>query len=246
MEKAGRSYRSRRLFGLGRSRYHITCRDTGCFGSGNFTGSDKLTGSGDRSQRIRTALSGYQGDEQQARNSFGSSDASTRRLAIGALERLGCLEPSDLVTALEDPDPSVRRRAAEASAKVPEIDLRPLLADPISSVSEAAAFAIGEQMAVDSIELLIEMAAGHEDPLCRESAIAALGALTTLDHGDRDAILQCLLSAMTDRPQIRRRAVLGLFQFDEAIAHEALTSALSAKDRQVRAAVGDLLGVPVD
>ncbi|HBV24712.1 MAG TPA: hypothetical protein DEB44_02135, partial [Acidimicrobiaceae bacterium] len=96
-----------------------------------------MTGSGDRSQRIRTALSGYQGDEQQARNSFGSSDASTRRLAIGALERLGCLEPSDLVTALEDPDPSVRRRAAEASAKVPEIDLRPLLADPISSVSEA-------------------------------------------------------------------------------------------------------------
>ena len=67
-----------------------------------------------------------------------------------------------------------------------------------------------------------------------------------MDHADRDAILQCLLSAMTDRPQIRRRAVLGLFQFDEAIAHEALTSALSDKDRQVRAAVGDLLGVPVD
>ena len=51
---------------------------------------------------------------------------------------------------------------------------------------------------------------------------------------------------MNDRPQVRRRAVLGLFQFDEPEAQEALEGALADKDRQVRAIAGDLLGVVTD
>jgi HEAT repeat protein len=90
------------------------------------------------------------------------------------------------------------------------------------------------------------MANNHEDALCRESAVAALGALATAGEVDRAAILMCLLGVMNDRPQIRRRAVLGLFQFDEAEAEEAIQGALADKDRQVRAIAGDLLGVMTD
>ena len=51
---------------------------------------------------------------------------------------------------------------------------------------------------------------------------------------------------MNDRAQVRRRAVLGLFQFEEPEAQQAVASALSDKDRQVRAVASELLGVVSD
>ena len=57
--------------------------------------------------------------------------------------------------------------------------------------------------------------------------------------------LEVLLDAMDDRPQIRRRALLGLHQFDDDRAETAVRAGLQDRDRQVRAVAGELLGVPV-
>ena len=90
------------------------------------------------------------------------------------------------------------------------------------------------------------MAQRHEDALCRESAIAALGALVASAEIHRVAILDCLLDAMNDKPQVRRRAVLGLSQFEEPQAQQMVEQALLDKDRQVRSVAADLLGVVAD
>ena len=134
----------------------------------------------------------------------------------------------------------------EIAAKRSDVEIAACLDDSVPAVAETAAFAIGERTETTAVSSLIAMANDHEDALCRESAVAALGALATADEVDRAEILTCLLGVMSDRPQIRRRAVLGLFQFDELEAEEALQGALADKDRQVRAIAGDLLGVMTD
>ena len=79
------------------------------------------------------------------------------------------------------------------------------------------------------------VAGAHEDPLAREAAVAALGAL-----GD-PAGLPAVLSACRDKPAVRRRAVLALAPFDGADVEEALRAALEDRDWQVRQAAEDLL-----
>ena len=54
------------------------------------------------------------------------------------------------------------------------------------------------------VDLLASIAAGHPEPLCREAAVAALGAI-----GD-EAGLPAVLAACHDRPAVRRRAVIAL------------------------------------
>jgi HEAT repeat protein len=126
------------------------------------------------------------------------------------------------------------------------VEIESYLGDPDASVADMAAFSLGEREEVGAVEELTKMARGHSDELCRETAVAALGALATTAGADRSAILVCLLDAMDDRAQIRRRAVLGLFQFEEPEAQLAVESALNDKDRQVRAVVSELLGVVSD
>src|SRR5437762_1926107 len=77
--------------------------------------------------------------------------------------------------------------------------------------------------------------AGHADALCREAAVAALGAI-----GD-PAGLPAILRATTDKPAIRRRAVLALAPFDGPEVDAALQRALTDRDWQVRQAAEDLL-----
>ena len=199
-----------------------------------------------REKRVQTAMAGHLGDEASARASLISGDSSTRRLAIGALERLNSLTTSELRAALDDPSSSVRRKALEITAKRSDVYARHHLSDPNPSVAETAAFAVGEQLDVAATELLILMAQRHEDALCRESAIAALGALVASAEIHRVAILDCLLGAMSDKPQVRRRAVLGLSQFEEPQAQQMVEQALLDKDRQVRSVAADLLGVVAD
>jgi HEAT repeat protein len=79
------------------------------------------------------------------------------------------------------------------------------------------------------------MAAEHEDALCREAAVAALGAI-----GD-EAGLPALLAATTDKPAVRRRAVLALAPFEGPDVDAALQRALTDRDWQVRQAAEDLL-----
>jgi HEAT repeat protein len=76
----------------------------------------------------------------------------------------------------------------------------------------------------------------HPDPLCREAAVAALGAL-----GD-PAGLTAILAATSDKPAVRRRAVLALAPFDGPQVDAALDRARTDRDWQVRQAAEDLTG----
>ena len=104
-----------------------------------------------------------------------------------------------------------------------------------------AAWAAGEQPdgSTATVTALVVMAREHEDPLCREAAVAALGALGA--HGVTDG-LPAILHATGDRPAIRRRAVLALAPFDGPDVEAALRRALEDRDWQVRQAAEDLLG----
>ncbi len=99
---------------------------------------------------------------------------------------------------------------------------------------EAACFCLGELRPERASEALTNVAQHHRDPLCRESAVAALGAI-----GDPES-LPVILAALDDRPQIRRRAVLALASYEGQEVDAALAEALSDRDWQVRQAAEDL------
>ena len=80
------------------------------------------------------------------------------------------------------------------------------------------------------------MTTGHADPLCREAAVAALGAI-----GD-EAGLPAILTATTDKPAVRRRATLALAPFEGPDVDAALERAAKDRDWQVRQAAEDLSG----
>jgi HEAT repeat protein len=156
------------------------------------------------------------------------------------LERLGLLTDADVVDALEDPAPEVRRRACELAALRPTVEIAQGLRDADSSVVEMAAWSLGERGERAAVPALTELAsttAGHSDPLCRESAVAALGAI-----GDPVG-LHAVLAALEDKPAIRRRAALSLAAFDGPEVDAALRRCLEDRDWQVRQVAEDLLGL---
>ena len=193
----------------------------------------------DAAERRRlVALAGHTGDVDAARGGLEDPDPKVRSAALGALERLGDLTDHHVAAALLDTDPGVRRRAAEAAAHRPGVDLRRALVDPDDLVVEVAAFAAGEQEdpGEEVLALLVGLAEGHEDALVREAAVAALGAL-----GDPVG-LPAILAATHDKPAVRRRAVLALAPFEGPEVDAALEAALTDRDWQVRQAAEDLLG----
>ncbi len=113
-----------------------------------------------------------------------------------------------------------------------------MLADPDPTVVEAAAWACGERNPATpgTVAALSALAVDHEDPLCREAAVAALGAIGAEDG------LAAILAATTDKPAVRRRAVIALAPFEGQNVDAALQRALEDRDRQVRQAAEDLLG----
>lgn len=141
-----------------------------------------------------------------------------------------------------DTDAGVRRRAAELTpsrrgrAAGTPTELVALLADDDVTVVEAAAWAIGELADADpaTVTTLEQVATGHPDPLAREAAVAALGAVA--------AGLDAVLAACHDVPTVRRRAVLALAPFDGPAVDDALARALTDRDWQVRQAAEDLRG----
>ncbi len=186
--------------------------------------------------RRRAAEAGHAGDEPTARALLEDQDPAVRATALAALARMGRSRPEDFVAALADPDPTVRRRAA-TEAPATAVDLVPLLGDPEPLVAESAAWALGERGAgagVSAVAALCQMANQHPDPLCREAAVAALGAI-----GD-PAGLKAILAATTDKPAVRRRAVLALAPFEGPEVEAALERALADRDWQVRQAAEDL------
>ncbi len=187
-------------------------------------------------RRRDAALAGHAGDDDAARRALVDPDPGTRAVALGALARLGRLADDDLRAALGDPSPAVRSRAVELAVPAAGLDLVPLLDDPDPFVAEQAAWALGERPpAPAAVAALAEAAGGHDDPLVREAAVAALGAL---GHADG---LPAVLAATSDKPAVRRRAVLALAAFDGPEVEAALRRALGDRDRQVRQAAEDLL-----
>lgn len=187
----------------------------------------------------RVVVAGHQRDEDTARAHLHDDDPTVRQAALSALVRCGSATTAMLAAAFEDEHPTVRARAAELAAKVDGGDPSPLLRDAESSVVETACFSCGEIAWTTEapVAQLSEIATSHEDPLCRESAAAALGAIGD-EHG-----LDAVLTACSDRVTVRRRAVLALAAFDDPRADEALQRALTDKDWQVRQAAEDLLEV---
>jgi HEAT repeat protein len=190
-------------------------------------------------RRRAAAVAGHRGDAAAARSFLADPEPSVRATALGALARAGSLTTDDLVAALGDTSAIVRARAAELAVELPgEADpaLAPVLGDADARVVEAAAWASGERRPPEPgvVAALAAVATGHDDPTCREAAVAALGAT-----GD-PAGLPAVLAATSDRPAVRRRAVLALAPFDGPEVVGALERALNDRDWQVRQAAEDV------
>lgn len=184
------------------------------------------------------AVAGHTGDADTALSALHAEDPELRRLALGALDRMGRLDDVTVRAALNDTAPVVRRRAVTIAATRPTVRLRDALSDPDVSVVEVACWAVGEQPDPDLVPDLARLASSHGDALVREAAVAALGAI-----GDVRG-LPAILTACRDLPAVRRRAVLALAPFEGPDVDEALQSALGDRDWQVRQAAEDVLPRP--
>ena len=200
-------------------------------------------------RRRAAAVAGHRGDRARARAYLHDDEPTVRASALRALARSGDLDAPLLAAALEDPAPGVRITALELAASRPDVPVDAAAArldDPDQRVVEAAAWTCGEKVSAagpaDSapvVAALIRVARSHADPLCRESAIAALGAIA---HPDG---LPAVLAGLDDKPEIRRRAVIALAPFDGPEVEAALARAGKDRDKQVRAAAAELLGPQV-
>jgi hypothetical protein len=122
-----------------------------------------------------------------------------------------------------------RWQPADAESDSPEGDrLQNTAPKPRGTVSAA----IGVEQVV---EQLTEIALRHGDALCRESAVAALGAI---GHQSSESVI---IEATGDVATVRRRAVVALAPFDGDDVQAALRRALNDRDWQVRQAAEDLL-----
>jgi len=189
-------------------------------------------------------VAGHCGDIDAARAGLRDEMPSVRATALGALLRLGHLDRGEVEAGLCDPAPEVRARAAEVGAALGSVMaqvIAALLDDPDPGVVEAACFALGELGPAVAAEdragnTLAGVASGHRDALCREAAVAALGAI--------GAPWGCasILAALADKPAVRRRAVLALAAYEGPDVDAALERALLDRDWQVRQAAEDLSG----
>jgi HEAT repeat protein len=143
---------------------------------------------------------------------------------------------TDVRSALVDPAPEVRRAACELATTLPTTDRIDLLDDNDARVVEACAFALGECEDHKATPALMRIASDHSDPLCREAAVASLGAI-----GDEQS-RQTLITALSDIAQIRRRALIALSNFEGDDVDLAMRKCLDDRDWQVRQAAEDLLG----
>jgi HEAT repeat protein len=130
-------------------------------------------------------------------------------------------------------------------------DLKAALNDSAPAVVEAACYALGELYSPaddkglmgqgtgpsgEVVSALERTATAHTEPLCREAAVAALGSLGC------QAGLPAVITALDDKPTIRRRAVVALAAFEGPEVDSALARATTDPDWQVRQAAEDLVG----
>ncbi len=171
------------------------------------------------------------------REGFRDIDPLVREHALVLLDRLGALLTEDLVLALRDPSPRLRRRAVELCVNRPELDIAPLLLDPDPLVAEATAFVLGERQDRFAVPDLCDLADHSPNLLVREAAIAALGAI-----GDQRALDTIIRASSHPKAVIRRRAIVALAAFEGPAVEETLQRARLDRDWQVRQAAEDLCG----
>ncbi len=184
------------------------------------------------------ALAGHTGDVEVARAGLEDPAAAVRVTALGALDRLHALSDDELIRALADEHASVRRRATELAASRTAVPLTDLLADSDPGVVEMAAWSAGERedpALASLLEALAHPETGHRDPLCREAAVAALGAIGA------PSSLPAVLASLDDKPAVRRRAAVALAAFTGPEAEAGLRRCLDDRDWQVRQVAEDLL-----
>ena len=176
------------------------------------------------------------------------------------------------VRAAADPDPSVRRRAADlAPAFIPATDGRDEGAGKKAEGTGESEELDGGSRRNGVARTLLNLLADPETAVAEAAAWAlgefgersvAVGAVDRLaavvgTHQDplvREAAvaalgslgdpagLDAVLAACSDKPAIRRRAVLALAAFEGPAVDAALRAALGDKDWQTRQAAEDLLG----
>ena len=167
--------------------------------------------------------------------------ARRRVLALRAASRRSLITDERWRRALADPDVDVRRESLALLAAAPSSSAAVVLdrviaalGDDDALVVDAAAFALGEHLHDAAVDELIVVASAHDDPRCRESAIAALGAIGA------DRARGIIIAALDDRPAVRRRAIVALANFEGPDIDAALARARDDRDWQVRAAVDQL------
>lgn len=193
---------------------------------------------------VQTIEAGFSGDLEVVGMALTSVEDEVRAAALSASLRIGVLTPDVLTMYLTDSSSVVRRRATELAARLtPTRSLVVAVSDRLDDedqIAETAAFVIGEAGEADrstvteaTVQRLRDQALTHEDSLCREAAVASLGALHTG--------LETILTALQDKATVRRRAVIALAPFEGEAVTAALTTALDDRDWQVRQAAEDLL-----
>lgn len=182
------------------------------------------------SERFSVIEAGFTGQSDVALNALSHPDEAVRASALRSLHRLNELQETHVVHALTDPSAEVRRVAVEVSVEMQNVCIHPLLNDNDVFVAEMAAWCLGEREAPtdEEINALIAGALHHLEPVVREACAAALGSL-----GDERG-LPAILTACTDKPAVRRRAVLALAPFEGDEVDAALQAALEDRDWQVR------------
>jgi HEAT repeat protein len=174
------------------------------------------------------------------RTNLHSADPRHRILALRGIVRRDLITPQDWMTAMGDENVDVRREALNQIAHVTISDdevmraVAHCLDDEDALVVDGAIFALGEHLYVAAVEKMCVIATSHDDARCRESAIAALGAI-----GD-DRARPAILAALDDKPPVRRRAIVALSNFEGPDIEAALARASEDRDWQVRAAVNQL------
>lgn len=187
--------------------------------------------------RFEVIAAGFSGDQLVAEAGLRSTDGSTRASALRALVRMQRLHAGTVTDFLHDEDPEVRRTAVELAAPFDSVLVHTLIDDDDVFVAEMTAWCLGERTSIsdEEINVLIDRTTSHAEAVVREACAAALGSI-----GDERG-LAAILAACSDKPAVRRRAILALAPFEGDDVDAALTKALDDKDWQVRQNAEDLL-----
>ena len=187
--------------------------------------------------RFDVIAAGFSGDSSVALEALRHGDGTVRASALRALARIGTLTAEILAPFVRDSHIETRRTAVELAVPFPSVNVHQCIDDPDVFVAEMAAWCMGERSPASDIEIetLIDRTTLHSEAVVREACAAALGSL-----GDERG-LPAILAACSDKPAVRRRAILALAPFEGDDVDAALQRALEDKDWQVRQNAEDLL-----